>query len=218
MDPKLTGRNIPVHRNCFLIFQAENWDNVSGKLLNWQLFPSLSQDANAGSNFHCWSQCEFFFIPLTIRNSDMRKKKSHQNSAGFNFPSLNFNLTTTVHSKNANMIFAADRKERACWELSCCLIALKSLLQKLKWWNSAWNVLGAFTGREMRRVNFQLGAASLDLYAYALKYKDRIFFFFLWLICGFILSASGLAIQFGERRTKEVPALSPSPAFSVLWC
>lgn len=88
------------------------------------------------------------------------KKKCHQNSAGSNLPSLDFNLTT-IHRKNPNMIFAADRKERECWELSRCLIALKPFPQKLKWWNSAWNVLGAFTHREMRWVNLlQLGAAS----------------------------------------------------------
>lgn len=90
----------------------------------------------------------------------VQEKKCHQNTAGSNFPSLNFNLTTTVHRKNANMIFAADRKERGCWEPSCCLITLKPFLQKLKWWNFAWNVLGAFTGREMRQVNhLQLGTA-----------------------------------------------------------
>lgn len=159
----------------FFTFQAENWDNIFGNLLNWRLFPSLSQDANAGSNFHCWSQCEFFSIPLAIRNSDTRKKKCHQNSAGSNLPSLDFNLTT-IRRKNPNMIFAADRKERECWELLRCLIALKPFPQKLKWWNSAWNVLDAFTHREMRWVNLlQLGDPQTFMFVH-LNTKTRFFF------------------------------------------
>lgn len=165
MDPKMTSRNVPEHRNCFfyqaVFFQAENWGNGFSELLDWQLFPSLSQNTSAGSNFHCWSQWEFFSIPLTIRNSNTRKKIIHQNSAGSNFPSLIFNLTTTVHRRKYKYDFCCRQEGERVLRALVLLIALKPFLQKLKWWNSAWNMLGAFTGREMRWVNLlQLGGAS----------------------------------------------------------
>lgn len=111
--------------------------------------------------------------------------------------------------------FFPQTEMRGCWELSCCLIILKPFLQKVNWWDSAWNVLDAFAGKEVRWVNLrQLGITSAQTFMFIhLNTRARFFLARLWIQPVYFLFSDPL--HHGKKNQRGFSAF-PYPSLFCL--